>query len=217
MAHPIDLHVLLDPDRAHWHADCLGALAGQPVNIHALEKAPDVTVGRLAGLAQGAAPYVTWTDDDDRTAPGLFADALAVLDAHPEACGVYASEISMVDGYRARLFPPLDEPWSLQRQVEQHPYVHNGFVLRREAVEPVLPYLQDAELFCVTLQLAATWYGPWVHLPRIGNYWRRHSAQASRRVGRKVALRRAQEYGLQLAELLRQRKAEEGASGIIEP
>lgn len=194
----VDVHVLMDPARAKWHRQCLGSLDGQPVVVHQLPAAATVAEGRLAGLALGKLPYVSWVDDDDYVAADFYASAVELLRRNPKACGVYASEASLVNGYVARIHPPVDEPWSLERMAD-YPYVHNGLVIRRAAVEPCLADLAGLELPDAALRLAVTHYGPWIHLRKVGYYWRRHAGGASRRIDRREAVAAAMAVGLRLA------------------
>jgi hypothetical protein len=179
----IDVFVLVIPERKEWHDKCFSSLLSKSIVVHKLEKAETINAGRLIGLAVGHSKYVAWVDDDDWIDPLYYEKALEVLEQNPHLSGVYCSEVKVFQGTEYDINPPIDEPWSYERQIETGLLVHNGIVFRREAIESCLSYIAVKDPTVLVekfLPIATTWYGPLEHIPMLGYFWRQHQYQHCR-------------------------------------
>ena len=167
--HRCDTHVLSARGNGRWLGEALASLDGEPTQVHLIEGgfAGSIGAARAYALGLGTAPYVSWLDDDDRLLPGVLAQCIAYLDAHPACVGVYTDRLALTpDG---RLTERRSGPWNPRRQLCDANLITHAKVLRRDLA---LRYLAELarwptwEEYVLCGLLAA--HGPWHHLPVLG-------------------------------------------------
>ncbi|MGL6290371.1 MAG: glycosyltransferase family A protein [Silanimonas sp.] len=170
----VDVHVLVHHSRQHpeWLEQCLGSLRDQPVNVD-LVYSEDANVGRLRALAfeAGRAPLVSFIDDDDWCAQGVFDACCDVLDADAGLVGVYTNWTSLrPDGsLQARELPE----WAPLLQVHGHASILHTKVFRRAPVMELLAGLatwDTLEEAWLVAKLVES--GRWRRLPINGHFKR---------------------------------------------
>lgn len=177
----IDVHLLTLDEPTEWREACIASLAGAPIRLHRLPGIRErVGQARAAGLARGTLPLVSFVDPDDRYEAGAFAHLADALDACPQAVLAYTDEALMDEDGRPLGVRRL--AYSAFHHAHSASHVHGLIVMRRSAVEPVLPRIAD-------LDAGADWRltrlvarrGGVLHLPLIGRHWRQHPNQHHRR------------------------------------
>lgn len=177
----IDVHLLTLDEPQHWREECLASLVGAPIRLHLLPGLPGrVGQARASGFARGTLPLVSFVDPDDRYEAGAFALLADALDACPSAVLAYTDEALMDEQGRDTSVRRL--AYSAFQHAHSASHVHALIVMRRSAVEPVLPRIAD-------LDAGADWRltrlvarrGGVLHLPLIGRHWRQHPNQHHRR------------------------------------
>lgn len=169
MRQPCDTHVLAARGNAQWLAEALDSLMGEPTHVHLIEGGFPGNIGaaRVHGFRQGAAPYVSFLDDDDRLLPGIMAQCIAYLDTHPACVGVYTDRLCrFADG---TLTERRTGPWNPRHQLCDAGIVTHLKVMRRALVEQYLadlPLWPTYEEYVLCGLLAA--HGPWYHMPLLG-------------------------------------------------
>lgn len=178
----VDLHVLRDPARSHWHDALFASLADQPCNVFVLDAVPgDLGRGRTLGFEAGSAPYVSFADDDDLVMPGAIAACVAALERDQGAVGAYTDEVWIDErGCRLSDGPSVGVEWSLPWHLATPFGVHHLLVMRRDSLMPLLPIVDGlARSADWTLTRLLALKGHWFHVPMIGYQWRRHTRGVS--------------------------------------
>lgn len=119
-------------------------------------------------------------DPDDRYEAHAFAHLADALDACPSAVLAYTDETLMDEQGRDTSVRRL--AYSTFQHAHSASHVHGLIVMRRSAVEPVLPRITD-------LDAGAEWrltrlvakQGSVLHLPLVGRHWRQDPNQHHRR------------------------------------
>jgi len=177
----IDVHLLTLDEPQHWREECLASLAGAPIRLHLLPGIPGrVGKARAAGFARGTLPLVSFVDPDDRYEADAFAHLADALDACPSAVLAYTDE-ALIDEH-GRVIGVRRLAYSAFQHAHSASHVHGLIVMRRSAVELVLPRIAD-------LDTGADWWltrlvarqGSVLHLPLVGRHWRQHPNQHHRR------------------------------------
>lgn len=170
----VDVHVLVHHSLKHpeWLEQCLGSMRDQPVNVD-LVYSDDTNVGRLRALAfeSGQAPLLSFIDDDDWCAPGVFEACCTALDEDPELVGVYTNWTRVAEDGRhsLRILPE----WNPLLQLKGWASILHTKVFRRSLTMPLLGELatwDTLEEGWLVAKLAAQ--GPWRRLPINGHYKR---------------------------------------------
>ncbi len=181
MSAHIDVHLLTLDEPTEWREACIASLAGAPIRLHLLPGLPGhVGRARAAGFARGSLPLVSFVDPDDRYEAHAFAHLADALDACPSAVLAYSCETLMDEQGRDTSVRRL--AYSAFQHAHSASHVHGLIVMRRSAVEPVLPRIAD-------LDAGAEWrltrlvarQGGVLHLPLVGRHWRQHPNQHHRR------------------------------------
>jgi len=158
-----------------------GLRAGAPIRLHLLPGIPGrVGKARAAGFARGTLPLVSFVDPDDRYEADAFAHLADALDACPSAVLAYTDE-ALIDEH-GRVIGVRRLAYSAFQHAHSASHVHGLIVMRRSAVELVLPRIAD-------LDTGADWWltrlvarqGSVLHLPLVGRHWRQHPNQHHRR------------------------------------
>lgn len=169
-----DVHVLVHHAlrRPEWLEQCLGSLRDQPVNVD-LVYSEDTNVGRLRALAfeSGQAPLVSFIDDDDWCAPGVFDSCCDALEADAGLVGVYTNWTNVKrDGtHDLRLLPE----WNPLVQVRGFASILHTKVFRRAPTMALLEGLatwDTLEEGWLVAKLAD--HGRWKRLPINGHFKR---------------------------------------------
>lgn len=177
----IDVHLLTLDEPAEWRAACIESLAGAPIRLHVLPGIPGrIGQARAAGYARGTLPLMSFVDPDDLYEAGAFAQLADALDACPQAVLAYTDEALIDEAGRPLGLRRL--AYSAFQHAHAASHVHGLIVMRRAAVEPLLPRLLDLSLgaeWALTRLLAQR--GAVLHLPIVGRHWRQHPKQYHRR------------------------------------
>ncbi|WP_019561991.1 hypothetical protein [Caldimonas manganoxidans] len=185
----IDVHLLTLDEPAEWRAACIESLAGAPIRLHVLPGIPGrIGQARAAGYARGTLPLASFVDPDDLYEAGAFAPLADALDACPQAVLAYTDEALMDEAGRPLGVRRL--AYSAFQHAHSASHVHGLIVMRRCAVEPLLPRLFDLRLraeWALTRMLSQR--GSVLHLPIVGRHWRQHPRQVHRTADPAVARR----------------------------
>lgn len=191
---PIDLHILRPDDWPQNLLDrAMASTEGQPVNVHVVPYAGHEGRARAEGYQRGSAPYVAFLDADDELIAGGLEALLAALDADPTLCGTYGGEEQhWPDGTRTRHLAV--SPWSARQQrLARIPALHNGVLMRREAVTPHLAEIARYPIRSnILLRGLVTQYGPWRAVPVMAYRWYRRPGTLSSRHAHNIQIAIAQ-------------------------
>lgn len=171
----IDVHVIAHPiyDRSESRARLLEQLATEPVNVHVVEGvAGHIGKSRLRGFSQGAAPWCSYVDDDDRIEPGIFSEFLEAVEREPDLAGACTQErIRKKDGsFCTSSFP---RTYYDKRDLYR---IHHLPLFSRAAITPHLPALEhlpdgsEHSLWAYVLLDG----GKVRHIPKVGYHWIKH-------------------------------------------
>lgn len=177
----IDVHLLTLDEPAEWRAACIESLEGAPIRLHVLPGLPGrMGEARAAGYARGTLPLVSYVDSDDVYEASAFAQLADALDACPQAMLAYTDEALIDEDGRPLGVRRL--AYSAFQHAHSASHVHGLIVMRRSAVEPVLPRITDLDAgadWLLTRLVARQ--GSVLHLPLVGRHWRQHPNQHHRR------------------------------------
>lgn len=169
----IDVHIIKHPteDRSENFEKLLASLENEPVDVHIVEGvAGNIGAGRAEGFRRGSNPWVSFIDDDDAIAPGVFHAAIKYISENPWLSGFCTREIGVHDGIETPAYPEPRKTYNINNFLR----MHHLLVLKRSEV---LPHLDQVATFnnlsesglLSLMMLKGAEFG---HCPIEGYYWR---------------------------------------------
>jgi hypothetical protein len=183
---PVDLYVLKwnSNDRPEWLKQCLDSLAGEPVNLGVFDGALEIGKARAAAIREGAAPYVSFVDDDDWVEPGAIQKCVGFLEYNKSFVGTYTDlNYRKMNGDLIR--SSTKGIWCPRKQMMDMGGGSVGHlsVFRRDAVTSFLPGLEKiGRIEDLWLYAMLAKKGPWKKLDIVGYNKRVGYESASRNV-----------------------------------
>lgn len=182
----IDLHIAEYANNAAYLPAALSAANSFPadINVYTVTGATTLLQARIEGFAQGAAPYVSWCDDDD-TVTNLSA-VTAYLNAHsPNALFTNSNIVNSAGVVQGQLFAP-GFVYSKKQHVLGLTRPHQLVVVKRLLAQQALKGVKECANALGTTNVAA-WPAElafglevalitnWNYLDAVCYNWRTHS------------------------------------------
>jgi hypothetical protein len=163
---PIDCHVLLrEENKPRFFGHLLPKLEKE-TNVHILQAAGDYGYARHAGYKRGAAPYVTFIDDDDDFKEGMFTEMLRTLrSGPPDAVGAYADTV-LVSGDATEWGNSTGVSWCARCMVDAFPFMQGSvLVSRAKAIVNGIVMVGEGRWADQLLYARLATRGRWVGMP----------------------------------------------------
>lgn len=191
MAVQVDVHVLCGPATpAQWQDAALCSARQPGARVWPLPALPGAFgAARARGWAVGTAPWVAFVDDDDVLLPGAVAACLDALADQPAAMGAFTDELQVLpDGTERPGLSTVNGPWNPALQALLAGYGHHFVVLRRAALQDLLPELpQWGGMADYVVRGLVCRFGPLVRVPIVGYRWRVREASTHTHIAPEVA------------------------------
>lgn len=173
----LDVHIISHScqDRSATLEPLLRQLEAEPVNVHLVPGTKKlIGLGRAEGFSRGAAPLVSYVDDDDVIVPGIFSKIIQAFDEEERLDGVCTREGTNHNTDRMIYARQFRHKYYDKKDFLK---IHHITAYRRRSILPHLDFISDCPTSSEHTLVARLMLKDAIikHLPVLGYTWNQHS------------------------------------------